>query len=487
VYRTYNGGARGDPNHRYSTDGRLLEDGPWLLEGAVMCVPHAVSFHVSAARGDDTNSGAAVAPFKTIERGLAAAHAVGGATVKVAGGAYNESPLLRSNIALVGAHNPDTWEVDAVNFTTRIDGLSRALAIGEVTNVGLQHLTVESRPGEFQGDSSVAISVYASRGVVIADSQITSGDGAPGTDGAAGTAGARGANGGAGGAAGSGSAGTGGGGGATSTPRRGGNGGAGACGFIASGAAGSSGVRGSGNGSAGAGGSGGVGTLLTFQAGSAGALAGSSTVAGQRGEDAAADWTINVERVDEFITGLRIRPALATDGSTGSTGSGGGGGGGGSVSTPLPSCAGGGGGGGQGGSGGGGGKAGTGGGSSVAVIVAKGSVVEFRNNLLVIGKGAPGGLGGAGASGGAGGTGGAGGAGAIPSGQEAGGRGGNGGAGAPGGAGGAGAGGSVFGVMIDESSTIVGEDAMKFTGGPGVRSGTPSGRGSPYIRIPAVP
>ena len=43
LYRAYNDGARGDPNHRYSTDTTLLTSlVGWSFEGLVMCVPVAV-------------------------------------------------------------------------------------------------------------------------------------------------------------------------------------------------------------------------------------------------------------------------------------------------------------------------------------------------------------------------------------------------------------------------------------------------------------
>ncbi len=44
VYRTYNDGARGDPNHRYSLDAGQLQAMPgWSFEGLVMCVPQGAS------------------------------------------------------------------------------------------------------------------------------------------------------------------------------------------------------------------------------------------------------------------------------------------------------------------------------------------------------------------------------------------------------------------------------------------------------------
>jgi hypothetical protein len=44
VYRTYNDGARGDPNHRYSLNaGQLQAMAGWSFEGLVMCVPQGAT------------------------------------------------------------------------------------------------------------------------------------------------------------------------------------------------------------------------------------------------------------------------------------------------------------------------------------------------------------------------------------------------------------------------------------------------------------
>ena len=75
--RTYNHGAGGGPNHRYATNPALLEAmAGWVFEGLVMCLPQSRTFYVSSSRGDDTNSGAQVAPFATIGRGVACGHGV---------------------------------------------------------------------------------------------------------------------------------------------------------------------------------------------------------------------------------------------------------------------------------------------------------------------------------------------------------------------------------------------------------------------------
>ena len=42
LYRSYNNGAHGDPNHHYSTNARILQAIPgWMFEGLVMCLPKA--------------------------------------------------------------------------------------------------------------------------------------------------------------------------------------------------------------------------------------------------------------------------------------------------------------------------------------------------------------------------------------------------------------------------------------------------------------
>lgn len=56
LYRAYNNGARGDPNHRYSTDVALLQSMQgWTFEGVVMCGP-------GASLVSSPNSGACMIP-----------------------------------------------------------------------------------------------------------------------------------------------------------------------------------------------------------------------------------------------------------------------------------------------------------------------------------------------------------------------------------------------------------------------------------------
>ena len=66
-------------------------------------------FYVSSTRGNNANAGSSTAPFGTIQRGIDAAAAAGGGIVRVAGGTYNDSLTLRSNLQLVGGFTPDTW------------------------------------------------------------------------------------------------------------------------------------------------------------------------------------------------------------------------------------------------------------------------------------------------------------------------------------------------------------------------------------------
>jgi hypothetical protein len=59
IYRAYNDGVNGDPNHRYATNPALLQAMTgWVFEGLVMCAPPRTIIYVSASRGDNTNSGA---------------------------------------------------------------------------------------------------------------------------------------------------------------------------------------------------------------------------------------------------------------------------------------------------------------------------------------------------------------------------------------------------------------------------------------------
>lgn len=56
LYRAYNNGARGDPNHRYSTDLVLLQSmAGWTVEGVVMCLP-------GVSLASSPNSGACMIP-----------------------------------------------------------------------------------------------------------------------------------------------------------------------------------------------------------------------------------------------------------------------------------------------------------------------------------------------------------------------------------------------------------------------------------------
>jgi hypothetical protein len=52
IYRTYNDGARGDPNHRYSLNaGQLQAMAGWTFEGLVMCVPQGTATGLPATMG----------------------------------------------------------------------------------------------------------------------------------------------------------------------------------------------------------------------------------------------------------------------------------------------------------------------------------------------------------------------------------------------------------------------------------------------------
>jgi hypothetical protein len=450
----------------------------WVFEGLVMCLPPSLATYVSASRGDDTNSGSQVAPFRTIQRGIDATAAGGGGIVHISGGAY-PPVALRSNVSLVGAHNPDTWLVDTANFTTRIDGGPVAVQGAKISNVVLRNLFIVAGHGTGAGASSIAVGLQEATGVVIADSRIVAGNGAAGVDGNAGTPGTNGANGGNGEKAGDGDGGSGAGG-SLSALRRGGNGGDGAFGLLAAGEAGT--VGNAGNGGAQGGGRGAGGSISNGPGGHAGN--GGSGASGTTGVSAA--------RLGFYLPGT-CTPACfgtyllapAANGTIGRSGGGGGGGGGGAVAgvllVPLRSA--GGGGGGQGGNGGGGGVAGSGGGASISVAAFHGSEVTFQNNTLQTGNGGAGGRGGNGGARGSGGSGGSGGTTATVF-QFRGGDGGDGGSGGTGGAGGSGAGGPVAGVMVDPSSNISGSDNTIILGNPGSRSGTLTGIAAEVLELP---
>ena len=449
-----------------------------------------------APSGDDSNSGTAASPFRTIQRGVtAAASDASRKQIYVAVGTYAESVSLLSSadgIGVFGGYNAGSWSRTGAADTT-VEGQPQSIFADGATDVALQLLRLQPS----RGGSSSAYGIRAVNGSELALSRLTvrPGAGATATTGGGGTTPAKsqngepGTNGGAdcnvagyggnsgdGVAGGSGfdfpfpsgvhSGGRGGGGGEETNEGEPGN----------AGDAGDPAFGPPTRGSAGAGGEdfpagAGPGNTPNFferLAGDPGGTGGSG-VTGTNGGSGSGDFG---------AAGPTWVGRNGTSGGTGGLGAGGGGGGGGAGRGTLTQW-GAGSGGGEGGTGGrggtGGGGGGAGGGSfgvylhDSTAVVAAGSSVEAGAG----GNGGPGGTGGTGGQGGDGGTGAAGRACGVSTGD--GGPGGNGGQGGAGGAGGGGSGGPSVGVIrLGSSAATVRTDSTVAGPSPGSGGSAPN-------------
>ena len=407
---------------------------------------------VSQVLGDDTFIGSREAPVKTIAQGIKLAQQEGLTSVYADKGTYPGSVTLVAGISVYGGYDSgNLWARSATNDTVIQGGTTAVTADKIAQETHLELLTITSQSATSPGQSSYGLYVINSPGpLVIAQSIIRAGDGAPGADGTVGVQGATGGNGGNGQNAcsncnGPPAGGTPGGSGASTCGRTGGRGGTGGQGN------GGSGTDGIGTPNSGGGG-GKDGTCLVGPNNNPGGNGGSASVNGSNGVNGPAAANIGVANAAGY------QPASGGSGTDGGNGNGGGGGGAG---------------GGGGGCGGRAGGGGAGGGASVG-IYAVSSKVTLRSSDISSGRGGNGGKGGSGFSGGSGGSGGQGGGPA----DEAG-RGGNGGAGSAGGIGGAGSGGtggpsfgtwSVSSTIEDPSQTS--KFASKNGGGTGGSAGT---------------
>ena len=474
--------------------------------------------------GDDSNPGTRESPFHTIQAAIDAAPNGGRTRVKVMGGFYFENLRLRSNVSIRGGfrEEEETWNRNPFRSETTIVGAFGQPAIlgMEVENVTLKDLVIRSADAvvntrtdtlstfqiaSYTGPSSVAISLYESRNIVISGNDIRAGDGLDGVNGPDGENGEDGFDGGEGAPGGpadwavvtalllltgeddlievygwlkTGDAGR-------------FNGGDGGCGVDLSfharpGMEGGSGESGGAvpGGQGGPGGEGGDNAF--FSNGSSGAP-GSDGLTGSDGPAGAPFGRIQVGSL-----GLhRYVPAEGGTGERGGDGSGGGGGGGGAAPGVL-FCGSGGGGGGFGGRGGDGGGGGRGGGASIGVLLTQHSEVVLAKNRIRTGDGGDGAA--TGGSGGAGGAGGLGGGGGVTNRSDptqttcivpfsdweprvsCGARGGDGGRGGHGGKGGAGGGGPSVAIVQDERSAVTLEGNRFELGRPGTGGdGTPGG------------
>jgi hypothetical protein len=408
----------------------------------------ANSFWVHPA-GNDANSGSRTSPFKTINQAIGVADDTEG-DVYVAGGEYNESVLLSTGVSIYGGFQPENWLRDIFAKPTTINGGAIAVMGIDDNNLTLDGLIIRAADATVAGESSIAISLTRSQGIVITRNNIYAGNGSNGNNGAQPVR-PTGANDGSNGTAA----------GDCIPANQGGNGGSGS--GRAGGKGGSGGAAGGfdGNGGEGPCGNGGGGGFAN--SGSVGADGCTGAVGG--------DATLPGPGFGYIDVGLY----LTGDGSFGNKGaSGGGGGGGGGGAGSVVGCGGGGGGGGAGGIGGLGGAPGQGGGGSFGIILAQNSGATIVACYIATLYGGDGGYGSLGGPGGLGGDYGNGGGSALAG--WAGGRGGNGGTGGAGGVGSGGGGGPSVGI-VEVGSTSV-QDRLTFSlGNFGLGGIRPDGKG----------
>jgi len=459
--------------HVFATAGNYLARLRVLDDDAAIGVD-VVSFTVLdniyvATTGSDANPGTPSQPVLTIARALLLAQPTG-QDITVAGGIYNASVTLVSNVSIFGGYDPITWLHDPANQTTRIIGTTKGVQGTSVTNVDLVGLTIESINAVAAGESSYGLYLVSCQTMSVRNCRIVGGRGANGTAGPAGNLGSIGGNGGQ------------------------GNAGCENAGFPCTTCSQPSpGLRGSGvfqgglgglpglgpqNGSPGANGSGPGPGLGGPGAACNPSCNGTNGQAGQPGT-AGTDGTAGVNFGTAAAGGYVI--SSGGNGANGVSGSGGGGGGGGSGGTAGCDSYGSSGGGGGGGGGAGTlGTGGTGGGGSFAIWLRSCTGVAVTNCLLETVGGGTGGNGGSGGNGGTGGFGGPGGPYGGGSSQDDGGNGASGGAGGLGGRGGhggGGGGGPSIGILVSATTgfTVSGSTYTLGNGGTGGSSSAAPG------------
>lgn len=426
--------------------------------------------YVSAATGDDTNTGTRVKPVKTIAEAIKKAKAAG-VDVCLSGDSYNTTVTMESGVSVYGGFDEKDptfkFKRSAAATTTIIAADTGVFAPKVDADTHFEGITLSVAPSSslLAGDSVYGVRFGGGAGkFYVRYNKITVGagkDGGKGSDGAKGddgTDGVKGDNGA------SGSSGTG----------FGGAGGTSTCG--AKGGKGGDGGYGSGSGTDGEAttvlGGKGASSSGCFGGGNNGGPGGTITTPGIPGS-AASFSPINLGVFTSAALYTPANGAAGGDGGNGYGGSGGGGGGGGNdVGGFLcnKDRGGGGGGGGAGGCGGKGGKGGLGGGGSFGVTAVGGGTLIVDGCDIKVAKGANGGPGGSGGLAGNAGSG-------KPGGNKAddaggGGGGGNGSAGGGGGSGAGGPGGPSVCVAHTTSVTV------DFTVGLGKNSCVNGGGGS---------
>ena len=430
------------------------------------------SIYVDIVTGNDANAGTAVAPVKTVGKGISlAAAAVPKRSVRVSKGLYvlPSALQLADGVNVFGQYDKASgWTrapgnvTDLVNLTPTNGHAYAVQALDLTTPTKLDGFHITAANASLPGASSYGVAARNCASLVLSYNLITANNGLAGANGAnavAATNGAAGASGGDEYLNGSGNSVPGNGAGPFNAAGGGGNGGWGYNPVVSTAHAGWGALGGAAGISGNAPGNGGNG------------LAGSNSVSLGVGGAGGNGGTI-------VAVTLTFEPASGTVGGVGGVGTtgGGGGGGGGAAGIFGPWGGGGGGGGGIGGGGGGGGLPGQGGGGSFPVFIAGGSV-SVINCGLVCGTGGTGGTGGSSGAGGNGGNGGAGGLSNwnVPN-EGNGGAGGNGGKGAAGGGGGGGTGGPSICIAATAGTTLTqsGNTFTLTTAGTGGAGGTSS-------------
>jgi len=438
--------------------------------------PHSDALFVSTS-GNDGNPGTRALPLRNIQTCIDNANSSAIGRCCVAGGTYNETLSLKSNVLVEGGFNEASdWFKDG-SLTTVSSSSTTAVLGTSVSNADLADLRIVSANATGTGNSSYAVRLISSTGVDIDSCTLVSGNGSGGSGGSGGGTGAGGNIGSPGGGGCENSTTTCG---SCGAPGGGGGGGGASCGGNTSGAGGTGGNGGAcdsgccgpaatsgGTGSAPSNGSPSGGSSGPNNGGGCGATPGNGGT-GNTG-------TVGTNGSAGSNFGSASTTYTVSNGGNGGNGfpgsGGGGGGGGGGGDAVCDTYGGGGGGGGSGGCGGSLATGGTGGGGSFALWVNGGSVT-VTNSVLDPGNGGTGGIAGSGGNGGGGGNGGNGGSGLD--GSRGGATGGTGGTGGRGGHGGGGGGGPSIGITCS-SGASVSEGGNTFTLGTGGSGGSSSG------------
>jgi len=372
-------------------------------------------------------------PFKTIEQALENLAGKSRVFVCASSGAYAEQVNLPANVSLFGGFECGSWMYNCEKPKVAPDHPGVALSVSGSTGATVADMEFVAKDAPSAGDSSIAVFIANSTGIVLQRVTATAGNGMS----------------------------------ASSM----GNPDSNYCDNVQGNAGGTTGgleqvcdctdgtgsVGGKG-GDANAGGEDGKPTIADGNNDGTGGAAGSI---GHRGADSnsTANGGDGAADLGELLV-ASWQPASGSNGTNGSVGQGGGGGGGGDT---------GGGGGGAGGCGGAAGPGGAGGGASIVIAVYKSNVTISECNLTS-GKAGDGGQGGKGEDGQGGGA-----AGVSTGGAAGGGRGGS---GSGGGGGGGGAGGISVGVLFSSGGTVNIDTATTVTLGAAGNGGAAGTRGA---------